>query len=190
MKKDIILAGVGGQGILSISYIIDNAALEEGLNFKQSEVHGMSQRGGSVQSHLRISDQEISSDLVSVGSADLLIGVEPMETERYIHYLSKSGSIVTGIAPVENIPNYPNLDELLQRLKSISSCHLVDSETLAKEAGNARAQNMVIVGAASKFLPMKKDSYIKFIEMLFARKGEKIVDLNKRAFELGQGAVS
>jgi indolepyruvate ferredoxin oxidoreductase beta subunit len=99
MKTDIILAGVGGQGILSIAAVIGSAAVEENLFIKQTEVHGMSQRGGDVQSHLRISDQAIASDLIPLGRADLIISLEPMEALRYLPYLKKDVWIVTKSKP-------------------------------------------------------------------------------------------
>ena len=107
MKKDIILSGVGGQGILSIATVIGKAALKDGLYMKQAEVHGMSQRGGDVQSNLRISDQPIASDLIPSGKCDLIISLEPMEGLRYLPYLGHEGWLVTNETPFVNIPNYP-----------------------------------------------------------------------------------
>ncbi|MFC1888089.1 indolepyruvate oxidoreductase subunit beta, partial [Candidatus Cloacimonadota bacterium] len=154
MKKDIILAGVGGQGILSIAAIIGYAAVESGLHLKQAEVHGMSQRGGDVQSHLRISDQEIFSDLIPLGGADLIISVEPMEALRYIPYLSEQGWLITNTKTFENIPNYPSKDLLLKEINSHPRNVALDAEEIAKELGSNRMMNMVMLGAASPFLDL------------------------------------
>jgi indolepyruvate ferredoxin oxidoreductase beta subunit len=190
MKQDIILAGVGGQGILSIAFVIDNAALKEGLIFKQAEVHGMAQRGGAVQSHLRISSDPIYSDLVPKGEADMLLSVEPMETLRYIDYLATDGVIVASSSPFVNIPNYPELEEVLARIKTVERLVLVDSEELAKEAGFARAQNMVMLGAASPYLILKEENLRGYIQNLFEPRGEKVVDINLKAFQLGRDAAT
>lgn len=111
MKKDIILCGVGGQGILSIATVIGEAATKAGLYLKQAEVHGMSQRGGDVQSNLRLSTETIWSDLIPQGGADVVISMEPMESLRYLPYLAKTGVIVTSCKPFINIPNYPDEGE-------------------------------------------------------------------------------
>lgn len=189
MKQDIIIAGVGGQGILSIAFVIDNAALLDGLNFKQAEVHGMAQRGGGVQSHLRLSDKQIHSDLVPRGTADIILSVEPLESLRYVDYLSKDGKIVTSSTPYVNIPDYPDLEEVLEKVREISQPVIIDSKKIAAEAGSTRAQNMVMLGAASFDLIVKEESLLKFIEVLFKPKGQKLVDLNYKAFELGKKAA-
>ena len=147
MKKDIILAGVGGQGILSIASCIGIAAVEENLYLKQAEVHGMSQRGGDVQSHLRLSSNEIASDLIPEGKADMIISVEPMEALRYLPMLSKNGVIITASEPFINIDNYPEVEKVYEELKKHNAI-IVDADTIAKECGNIRAANMVIFGAA------------------------------------------
>jgi indolepyruvate ferredoxin oxidoreductase beta subunit len=190
MKYDIILAGVGGQGILSIAFVIDNAALEQGLNFKQAEVHGMSQRGGAVQSHLRLSDSHIYSDLIPLGEADMILSVEPLETLRYFDYLRPDGAVVSSSTPYKNIPNYPELEGIFQEIKKAPVSVLIDSEKLAKQAGSVKAQNMVMLGAASVFLPLKEENLKKFIRVLFERRGEQIVQVNLKAFELGKEAAS
>jgi indolepyruvate ferredoxin oxidoreductase beta subunit len=187
MKKDIILAGVGGQGILSIAYVIDNAALACGYNFKQAEVHGMAQRGGAVQSHLRISDTVIHSDLVPLGCADLIISVEPLETLRYLSYLSEAvGVVIASTTPYVNIPDYPYKDTIVHALGKLPEFVLVDSESLAKDAGSVRSQNMVMVGASYPYLsPISRNSLEKFISILFQSKGEKVMNVNLTAFEMG-----
>ncbi len=152
MQKNIILAGVGGQGILSIAYVIDNAALDVGFHFKQAEVHGMAQRGGAVQSNLRYGDHPIHSDLVPTGRADLVLSVEPLEVMRYWHYLSPGGWVVSSVTPYVNIPDYPAVDRLIQDLAEFGRVVLVDSSLIARAAGNLRAQNMVMVGAAAPLL--------------------------------------
>lgn len=189
MKQDIILAGVGGQGILSIAFVIDNAALKEGLIFKQAEVHGMAQRGGAVQSHLRISSDPIFSDLVPRGEADMLLSVEPLETLRYFDYLAPDGVIVASSSPFVNIPNYPELEDVLVKIKTVERLVLVDSEELAKEAGFAKAQNMVMLGAASPNLILHEKNLRDHIRILFAPRGEKLVDINLKAFQLGRDAA-
>ncbi|MCP4902381.1 MAG: indolepyruvate oxidoreductase subunit beta [bacterium] len=186
MQKNIILAGVGGQGILSIAFVIDNAALEAGFHFKQAEVHGMAQRGGAVQSNLRYSDSEIFSDVIPRGSADMILSIEPLEAVRYSHFLEPGGWVVSSTTPYVNIPDYPDKDALIDRLCGFENVLLVDTGAVAKAAGNSRAQNMVIVGAASSLLDFDEDSLLKWVETLFARKGEKLVNINRKAFSLGR----
>ena len=151
MKKDIILCGVGGQGILSIATVIGYAAVESGLYLKQAEVHGMSQRGGDVQSHLRISDKEIFSDLIPFGGADMILSVEPMESLRYLPYLAKDGWIITNDKPYNNIVNYPKLEEVHTQIKNIDNHILINADDIAKEIGSPRSMNMVMIGAASEY---------------------------------------
>lgn len=188
MEQNIILAGVGGQGILSIAFVIDNAALEAGLDFKQAEVHGMAQRGGAVQSNLRYSDQEIFSDIIPAGRADMVLSVEPLEVLRYWHYLQPEGWVVTSVTPYVNIPDYPELDQLLAELAAFERIVMVDTARLARSAGNLRAQNMVAVGAAAPLLDFTDDQLLKHVEALFARKGENIVEVNRRAYAYGRAA--
>ena len=189
MKRDIILAGVGGQGILSIATIIGDAALNEGLYLKQAEVHGMSQRGGDVQSNLRLSSDPIYSDLISKGGADIIISLEPMEALRYLPYLQPEGWIVTSSKPFVKIPNYPELEEVLSHIKALDHHVLVDVETLAKEAGApAQAANMVLLGAAIPMLGIDHDKIIDGVRRIFARKGEAIVNSNIAAIEAGYQA--
>lgn len=186
MKQDIILVGVGGQGILSIAFVIDNAALEEGLIFKQAEVHGMAQRGGAVQSHLRLSMDSIYSDLIPKGKADMILSVEPLETLRYFDFLSPGGIVITSNSPYVNIPDYPNLENILNRIRGAKKRIIVDAKKLAKEAGFSKAQNMVMLGAASHHLILNKKNLMKFIQVLFQPRGKRVVDINLRAFELGR----
>lgn len=186
MKKDIILAGVGGQGILSIATVVGEAALNEGLYLKQAEVHGMSQRGGDVQSNLRLSSEPIHSDLIPKGGADLIISLEPMEALRYVSYLKPEGWIVTSNAPFLNIPNYPDQAELMKHLDAIKNHVCLDVEGLAKEAGApSQAANMVLLGAAIPMLGIDHDKMIAGVRRVFARKGDAIVESNVAAVEAG-----
>ncbi len=189
MKQDIILAGVGGQGILSIAFVIDNAALADGLRFKQAEVHGMAQRGGAVQSHLRLSDGVIWSDLIPKGEADMILSVEPLEALRYFDYLTPGGAVVTSSVPYRNIPDYPDLAQVLAEIGRTGTSVIVDSEKIAKEAGTSKAQNIVMLGAASKFLVLKTDTLRSYIEVLFKARGASVVEANLKAFELGRAAA-
>jgi indolepyruvate ferredoxin oxidoreductase beta subunit len=189
LKQDIILAGVGGQGILSIAFVIASAALEDGLEVKQAEVHGMSQRGGAVQSHLRLSHERIFSDLIPKGEADLILSVEPLEVLRYVDYLRPDGMIVASRTPLINIPDYPDQERILSGIKEVRRHVIVDSAALAREAGSLRTQNMVMLGAASRFLLVKEDRLIKFISVLFERRGKGMVAANLKAFELGRQAA-
>ena len=186
MKTDIILCGVGGQGILSIATVIGEAAMHENLYIKQAEVHGMSQRGGDVQSNLRLSSEPIMSDLIAMGGADLIISLEPMEALRYVQYLKPDGWIVTSCVPFLNIPNYPELEEVLGRVKAHKNHVLLDVEALAKEAGApAQAANMVLLGAAIPMLGIDHDKMLAGVARIFARKGEQVVNSNLAAVEAG-----
>ncbi len=186
MQKNIIIAGVGGQGILTIASIIDLAAMNLGLNLKQAEVHGMSQRGGAVESHLRISSDEIYSDLIPLGRADLILSIEPMESLRYLPFLSPEGVIVTATEPYENIDNYPDEEKLLENIRASAKHLLVEAKTIAKEAGNSKTYNIAMLGAASPYLGIAAEELEKAIEMFFERKGDKIVSMNLKAFRLGK----
>ena len=186
MKKNIILAGVGGQGILSIATVIGEAALAEGLYLKQAEVHGMSQRGGDVQSNLRLSSDPIMSDLIEKGDADLIISLEPMEALRYVSYLAPDGWLVTSSVPFVKIPDYPDINEVLNHVKAFKNHVLLDVEALAKEAGAPQqAANMVLLGAAIPMLGIDHDKMIAGVQRVFARKGEAVVTTNVAAVEAG-----
>ncbi|HPT20759.1 MAG TPA: indolepyruvate oxidoreductase subunit beta [Bacteroidales bacterium] len=187
MKNDIILSGVGGQGILSIASVIGLAAVENDIFLKQAEVHGMSQRGGDVQSHLRLSDKYIYSDLIPLGNADLIISMEPMESLRYLPWLSKNGWLVTNSNPLVNINDYPPVEEIVKEINRIENHVLIDADSIAKEFGSARSGNIVLLGAASHFINnMPFESLENAVRKLFARKGEEIVELNLKALKAGR----
>ena len=186
MKKDIILCGVGGQGILSIATIIGEAATKAGLHLKQAEVHGMSQRGGDVQSNLRLSTDPIWSDLIPEGKADVVISMEPMESLRYLPYLAETGTIVTSSKPFINIPNYPDEATLQAELDALPSVVKLDIDSVAKEAGNPRGANMVLLGMAAPYIGILSVEQLRnAISVIFVRKGEAIVESNLKAFDMG-----
>lgn len=186
MKTDIILAGVGGQGILSIAAILGAAALNENLYLKQAETHGMSQRGGEVVSHLRISDTPVYSDLIPLANADIILSVEPLESLRYLPYLKQNGCLVTNTTEFRNIPNYPKLDETFATLSTKVKIVQIDADKIAHETGNQKASNMVMLGAASPFINIDKEIILKAIETVFASKGEAVVESNRQAFLAGR----
>jgi indolepyruvate ferredoxin oxidoreductase beta subunit len=186
MKYDVILAGVGGQGVLSVAACIAAGALKAGLKVRQSEVHGMAQRGGAVQAHLRLADRPIASDLVPRGSADMVLGMDPLESLRFLSYLSPGGVLVTATEPFDNIPDYPPAGELLAAIRRLPRHRLVDAGAIAREVGSARAANMVLVGAAAAFLPLERAHLEKAIAEMFAGKGQEVVAVNLKAFTAGQ----
>ncbi len=186
MKKDIILAGVGGQGILTIAAVIGLAAVDKGLFIKQAEVHGMSQRGGEVISHLRISDKEIFSDIIPKGKADMILSLEPLESLRYLDFLKEEGYIITNTKPFENIPNYPEISKILAEISSRKNSRLVDVEEIAREINSVKSANIVLVGAASLFLDIPLENLENGIKQLFGKKGEEVVNQNIFAFRKGR----
>jgi len=186
MKKDIILAGVGGQGILSIATCIGMTAIDAGLHLKQAEVHGMSQRGGDVHSNLRLSDKEIASDLIPRGKADMIISVEPMESLRYLPMLGPDGWLITNTKPHVNIPNYPPLEDVINEIKSITNHIAIDANDIAAELGLRRSANMVILGAASPFLDLEFKDLENAISNIFKSKGEDVVKANIKALNAGR----
>ena len=186
MKTDIILAGVGGQDILSLATILGAAALEENLYLKQAEVHGMSQRGGDVQSNLRISDAPVASDLIPLGGADLIVSLEPMEALRYLPYLAKEGVVVTNTVPFVNIPDYPEEERVMNELHSLPHVVAFDMDAVAKEVASPRSSNMVLLGACAPFVKgLEKEKIEQGIRNVFGRKGEAIVESNIKAFRAG-----
>ena len=189
MKTDIILSGVGGQGILSIATVIGEAALNEGLYIKQAEVHGMSQRGGDVQSNLRISSDPIHSDLIALGKADIVISLEPMEALRYVNYLAPTGWIITNTTPFVNIPNYPDQQAIIDELKKFPNVVLLDVDKMAEELQSSRSANIILLGAASPFLGIEMEKLEAGIRRIFGRKGEEIVETNLKALRAGRAAA-
>ena len=190
MKKDIILAGVGGQGILTIATIIGDAAAVAGLSLKQAEVHGMSQRGGDVQSNLRLSTEEVYSDLIRQGTTDLIISMEPMEALRYVDALDAQGWVVTSSHPYKNIPNYPDEESMMAELKALPRTAILPIEDIAKENSVPKCANVVLLGMAAKYIEILSAEQLReSIKRVFASKGEKVVEMNCRAFDLGLNAV-
>lgn len=185
MKKDIILAGVGGQGILSIAATIGLAAIKKNLNIKQAEVHGMSQRGGEVVSHLRISDSQIFSDLITKGQADMILSLEPLETLRYLTYLHESGWIISNSEPYTNIPNYPDLELVYNEIRKYKNHVLINADEIAKKLNAPLSANMVLIGAAAHYLGFEQQEIEDAIREQFSKKGDDIVNINIQAFREG-----
>ena len=185
MKRDIILAGVGGQGLLSIAAVIGHAALSLGLDLRQCEVHGMAQRGGVVQSHIRYADGPLYSDLVREGSADLVLSLEPMEALRYLSFLRPDGALVTNSVPVRNIPDYPDLELLHAEIRRLPRHVLVDAAALAEQAGSLQSTNLALLGAAAPFLGLPEAALEASLDAVFAGKSDRIRETNRRAFRLG-----
>ena len=189
MTFDIVLAGVGGQGVLSLSNTLALAALDDGLYIKQSEVHGMSQRGGAVTTHLRLADAPIHSELIPLGAAAMILSLEPAESLRYLEYLRPDGIVITASGPVKNIPNYPEIEALLEDVRSLPRAIVVDAAALARKAGLAKATNMVIAGAAAPYVPITLATLERGIRTLFASKGSAALEQNLAAFRSGQEAA-
>lgn len=189
MKTDIILAGVGGQGILSIAATIGMASLANNLHLKQAEVHGMSQRGGAVQSHLRVSSKSIASDLIPKGACDIILSVEPMESLRYIDFLHKDGWIITNSTPFVNITDYPDVDQVIEKVKNRKNTIILDADAIAKEVGSPRSSNIVILGAASPFIDIPYESFEEAIKLIFKKKGDKVINANIKALKAGRAVA-
>lgn len=189
MKIDIILCGVGGMGALSSAAIISKAALDMGWYMKQAETHGMSQRGGDVQSHLRISDQPICSDLIPEGQCDIILSVEPMEALRYLPFLHKNGWVITNQNPFINIPNYPNKEEVMAEINKIPNHIVFDADAIAKEIKNPKGTNMVVLGAASKYLKIDIEKLENAIRSIFGKKGDAVVNANIDALRAGRAVA-
>ena len=185
MTYNILLAGVGGQGVLSLAAVIAKAAMAAGLEVRQAEVHGMSQRGGGVQAHLRIADGPVYSDLIPSGGADMILSMEPLEALRYLPFLRPDGVVVTASEPVVNIPDYPDLESVLAAIRALPSAKIVDAEEIAKQAGNPKAVNMALVGAAGTWLPLSEEVIADSVRDMFARKDPRVIDANMKALALG-----
>ncbi len=189
MKSDIILSGVGGQGIISIASAIGGAALSNGINIKQAEVHGMSQRGGAVQSTLRLSTKPIASDLIAYGAADMILSIEPMESLRYLPYLKSEGWLITNSVPFVNIDDYPEMDEVIAEIKKVKNHIIIDADGIAAKVATKRASNMVLFGAATLFIDMPLDSFKDGIRQIFGKKGDAIINSNIDAMMAGREAA-
>jgi len=189
MKTDIILAGVGGQGILSIAATIGMAALSNNLHLKQAEVHGMSQRGGAVQSHFRLSSKPIASDLIPRGACDIILSVEPMESLRYVDFLHEEGWIITNSTPFVNITDYPDVEEVIEKIKKRKNTIILDADKLAKEVGSPRSSNIVALGAATPFIDIPYEAFEEAIRLIFKKKGDRIIDANIKALAAGRAVA-
>ena len=187
MRREIVLAGVGGQGLLTLAAVISRAALDQGLFVKQSEVHGMSQRGGAVESHVRISDRKIHSPVIPKGRADLILAMEPMEGLRHLEYLAPEGAMVANSVPVKNIPNYPDEEEILAEIRSLPRYLLLDAVTIAREIGSLRSANIVLLGAGAEFIGLPEGALVRAIEELFGNRKE-LAEVNLEAFRRGRAA--
>jgi indolepyruvate ferredoxin oxidoreductase beta subunit len=189
MKTDIILAGVGGQGILSIAATIGMAALSNDLHLKQAEVHGMSQRGGAVQSHLRLSSKPIASDLIPKGACDIILSVEPMESLRYVDFLHEDAWIITNSTPFVNITDYPDVEDVIKRIKARKNTIILDADKLAKEVGSPRSSNIVALGAATPFIDIPYEAFEEAIRQIFMKKGERVIEANIQALAAGRAVA-
>jgi len=186
VKYDIIVCGVGGQGILSVAAVIADAAMKAGLEVRQSEVHGMAQRGGPVQAQLRISDTAIHGDLIGHGRADLILAMDPLESLRYVEYLNERGMVISAAEPFRNIEDYPDETAVLDAIRALPRHRLVQTKRLAEEAGIPGGANMVLVGAASSELPLPLERIQEALEARLASKGQSIVEKNLAALQAGR----
>jgi indolepyruvate ferredoxin oxidoreductase beta subunit len=182
---DILIVGIGGQGTILASNILGEACLIEGRHVKGAETHGMAQRGGSVESHLRIDG--VFGPLIPPGHADLLISFDLLEALRYVHYLKKGGKLVVNSHLVLPTLVYtqkiatPTKDETISRLGTYRLC-LLDADQIASEAGSPLSQNVVMLGAASASMPLNPASLLEAVKRLVPKK---TVDINVKAFEMG-----
>jgi len=185
MHYDLIISGVGGQGIITIANLIGLAALEEGFDAKQSEVHGMSQRGGSVETQVRIANHPIASNMIPFGDADLILSMEPMESLRYLPWLKPTGWLITNDQPIINIENYPDPNILIKEIEKVPDHLLFNAEEIARKAGSSKATNMVLLGVASPHLPIRKTTLLNSIKYFFRKKEDKLINANLKAYEFG-----
>ena len=190
MSHDYLLAGVGGQGVISLGALLAAAGRRDGLEVQLAEVHGMAQRGGAVQAGLRLSDQPIHGALIPEGSARGILSTEPLEALRYLGYLAPDGVVVTAAEPEENIPDYPPIERLHARLRALPHAVLVEARRLAKAAGSPRAANVVLAGAASPYLPIRFATLEAELQRAFAAKGPQVVEINLRALHAGREAAA
>lgn len=189
VRCDVVLAGVGGQGVLSLGGLMARAAAGAGLWTKQSEVHGMSQRGGAVQAFLRIADRPVRSDRVGVGTARVVLGLEPVEALRRLELLAPDGVLLSASEPVMNVSDYPDLEEVLAEIRALPLGLVLPARELARRAGSVRAVNAVMLGAVAPFLPVEEARLEEELRHTFAAKGEAVAGANLRAFRAGRQAV-
>ena len=185
----IVLAGVGGQGVLSLAQIVLEALRRSGLQALQSEIHGMSQRGGSVHAQVCFAEVPLTSPIIDEGCADLLISLEPLEALRYVAMLRMDGHLVVSEEPQMSMDGYPPLDDVYAALKKVRGCHLLDTEELARRLNHRQAGGMALLGMASKYLPVTDEVWRKVIFERFEAKGARVTDKNLEAFEAGRGLV-
>lgn len=186
----IILSGVGGQGVLSLAQILLEALRRSGLHTLQSEIHGMSQRGGSVHAQVCYAEAPLSSPIIDEGCADLLIALEPLEALRYVSMLRLNGALVVSEEPQTDMAGYPPLEDIYAALKAVPGAHLVDTEDLARRLNHRQAGGMALLGMASRFLPVDDAVWREVIAQRFEAKGPRITEKNLEAFEAGRGLVA
>ncbi len=182
----VIIAGVGGQGAVTVAQLVMRAAWKAGHHALQSEVHGMSQRGGAVNAQVLFDKEPVTSPLIMEGTGDVLIGMEPLESLRYLSLLKTDAKLAVSNKPIINMDNYPDTDKLFHDLENISGVTLVDTDKHAKELGNPRAGNIILLGLASKELPIEVDVWNSVLQERFGAKGQDVVDKNMAAFEFGR----
>lgn len=189
-KSNILIVGVGGQGTLLASVLLGNLALDKGYDVKLSEVHGMAQRGGSVVTHVKISEDIVNSPLIEQGDADIIIAFEELEAYRWLPYLKKGGTMYVNTQQILPMPvimgqaEYPdNIMETLE--KQAGKVKAFDALEIAERCGSIKAVNVVLLGAASRDLPFDEAAWVKVIE---ENVKPKFVELNKNAFEEGRRA--
>ncbi|MBK8808495.1 MAG: indolepyruvate oxidoreductase subunit beta [Bacteroidales bacterium] len=189
MNTNILLSGVGGQGILTIGAVFGMAAMLNNYHIKQAETHGMSQRGGEVVSHVRISDKPIYSDLIPHATADIILSVEPLESLRYLHFLKPNGWLITNDTPFRNIVAYPTQDVVFEAIKTVKNNRIVAADTLAKSLGNLKTSNIIMLGVASNYIELPYETLQQGIIEIFKKKGDKVVALNLKALDLGRESI-
>ena len=190
MTKNIMIVGVGGQGSLLASKLLGHLLLTEGYDVKVSEVHGMSQRGGSVVTYVRFGDK-VYSPIIDKGEADFIVSFEKLEAARYVEYLKPDGRIVTNTQEVDPMPvitgamEYPA--DLVEKMESLGiAVDAMDCLSLADQAGSSKAVNMVLMGRLSHYFPnIAPEAWQASLEAMVP---PKFLELNKRAFQLGKNA--
>ncbi len=185
----IVLSGVGGQGVLSLAQIVLEALRRSGFHALQSEIHGMSQRGGSVHAQVCFSEVPLTSPIIDEGCAELLIALEPLEALRYTAMLRMNGHLVVSEEPQTDMEGYPPLDDVYAALKTVRGVHLVDTEDLARRLGHRQAGGMALLGMASAFLPVSNEIWQEVITQRFESKGARVTEKNLEAFHAGRGLV-